>query len=300
MDIQMPEMDGFEATRTIREKLQNVTLPIIAMTAHVMESDRQNFFRAGMNDYIPKPIDPEQCIATVARWIAPRAGTSPAAKTNEGHRPAITHDLPHSLPGVNMKSALKRMSGNKHLLIKLLLVFADNYTEAAGNIRKALADGNNNLAQRLIHNLKGISGNLSADSLFIASKNLEAALKKGSKGRGIDTNLAKLEKALETVIKAIKSLPPENAAQEEPAGLQGGTLPAPEKIAPILLEIHHLLNKNSLAARKKFITLKNQFNGKGQGALIMEHLEDALNRMDFKSARKHLVSVAKLLEIELQ
>ena len=60
MDIQMPGMDGFEATRTIREKLQNTDLPIIAMTAHVMESDRQNCFQAGMNDYIPKPIDPDQ------------------------------------------------------------------------------------------------------------------------------------------------------------------------------------------------------------------------------------------------
>ena len=80
MDIQMPEMDGFEATRNIREKLQNTDLPIIAMTAHVMESDRQNCFQAGMNDYVPKPIDPDQLIATVTRWIKPRGRKLPAAE----------------------------------------------------------------------------------------------------------------------------------------------------------------------------------------------------------------------------
>jgi CheY-like chemotaxis protein/HPt (histidine-containing phosphotransfer) domain-containing protein len=300
MDIQMPGMDGFEATRTIREKLENVTLPIIAMTAHVMESDRQHCFQAGMNDYIPKPIDPEECIAVISRWIKSRAEIPLSAENSGKSRSRTAYELPDTLPGINIKTALKRMSENKDLLVKLLLVFADNYAEAAGNIRKALADGNNDLAQRLTHSLKGISGNLSADSVFTTSKNLEAALKKGGKGKSINTNLTKLEKALETVIGAIKSLPPENGAQEELADLQEETFPDREKITPILLEIYHLLNKNSLTARKKFIVLKKQFNGGEPGTPLMEHLEDALNRMDFKSARKHIVSLAELLGIEMQ
>jgi two-component system, sensor histidine kinase and response regulator len=298
MDIQMPEMDGFEATRTIREKLQNTDIPIIAMTAHVMESDRQHCVQAGMNDYIPKPIDPEECVAVISRWIKSRAEIPFSAENSKKFRTA--YELPDTLPGINIKTALKRMSENKDLLVKLLLVFADNYAEAAGNIRKALADGNNDLAQRLTHSLKGISGNLSADSVFTTSKNLEAALKKGGKRKSINTNLTKLEKALESVIGAIKSLPPENGAQEELADLQEETFPDREKITPILLEIYHLLNKNSLTARKKFIVLKKKFNGGEPGTPLIENLEDALNRMDFKSARKHIVSLAELLGIEMQ
>jgi CheY-like chemotaxis protein len=121
MDIQMPVMDGFEATRNIREGLQNGILPIIAMTAHVMESDRQSCFQAGMNDYVPKPIDPDQLIATITYWTKTRVGTPPVAQKSEKPRPTITYELPDSLRGVNIETALKRMSGNKQLLIKLLL-----------------------------------------------------------------------------------------------------------------------------------------------------------------------------------
>jgi PAS domain S-box-containing protein len=300
MDIQMPAMDGFEATQNIRKNLQNATLPIIAMTAHAMESDRQRCFQAGMNDYVPKPIDPDQLIAAVTRCIKPHAGTPSVAINGAKPRLTITKEFPDSLPGINIETALKRMSGNKQLLTKLLLVFADNYAGAAREIRKALDDGNFDLAQRLAHGLKGISGNLSADDIFTASQDLEAAIKKGGKKGHADICLAKLEKALKKVIKAVKTLPTKNDAQKEPADLQGRTPPDPEKIAPILREVHHLLNKNSLTARKKFTALKRQFNGGESGAVFLEQLEDALNRMDFKSARKHVLSIAALLGIDLQ
>jgi hypothetical protein len=109
----------------------------------------------------------------------------------------------------------------------------------------------------------------------------------------------KLEKALKKVIKAVKKLSIKDNKEKEPAVLQQETLPDPAKIGPILVEVYHLLNKNSLTARKQFMALKAQFNNGGPGALLLEELEDALNRMDFKSARKHILSVAALLGIEL-
>jgi two-component system sensor histidine kinase/response regulator len=299
MDIQMPGMDGFEATRNIREKLQNVVLPIIAMTAHVMEPDRQNCFQAGMNDYVPKPIDQEQLITTVARWIKPRGGKFPVAKKREQPRTTLARELPNSLPGINIKTALKRMSGNKQLLVKLLLVFANDYAGAAENIRKALTDENIDLARRLTHSLKGISGNLSADEVFAASQDLEEAIKKGGKGHA-DLCLVKLEKALKKVINAVNKLSLKQNTQKGPVVLQRETLPDPERIGPVLLEIHHLLNKNSLTARKTFMALKEQFNSGESGTFLLDDLEDALNRMDFKSARKHILSVAAALGIELR
>jgi HPt (histidine-containing phosphotransfer) domain-containing protein len=163
-----------------------------------------------------------------------------------------------------------------------------------------LIDEDIDLAQRLTHGLKGISGNLSANEIFIASRDLEIVIKKDGKGERVDICLTKLEKALKKVTKAVKTLPAKNNAQKEPTDFQEKALPDPEKIAPILIEVHHLLNKNSLTARKKFMALKRQFNEGEPGTLLLEQLEDALNRMDFESARKHISSMATMLKIELQ
>jgi two-component system, sensor histidine kinase and response regulator len=299
MDIQMPGMDGFEATRSIREKLQNMALPIIAMTAHVMESDKQNCYQAGMNDYITKPIDPDQLITTLAHWIKPRGGKLPVTTKNEKPRTMTAKKLPKSLPGINIKTALKRMSGNKQLLVKLLLVFADDYAEVVENISKALATENIDLARRLTHSLKGISGNLSADEVFAASQDLEDAIKKGGKSH-TDTCLVTLEKALQKVIKAVNKLSIKDNTQKGPTVLQQEALPDPEKIGPVLLEVHDLVNRNSLTARTKFMALKELFNSRESEPLPLKELEDSLSRMDFKSARKHISSLGALLGIELQ
>jgi CheY-like chemotaxis protein len=73
MDVQMPEMDGFEATKRIRDRtssVKNPEIPIIAMTAHAMKGDMERCRQAGMNDYLAKPIDPQELIEKIARWIA--------------------------------------------------------------------------------------------------------------------------------------------------------------------------------------------------------------------------------------
>jgi PAS domain S-box-containing protein len=301
MDIQMPEMDGFEATRNIRERLHNSTLPIIAMTAHVMEADRQNCFQAGMNDYVPKPIDPDQLVATVKHWIKLPPETGPSVERTDKSTSTTVKPLPDALPGVNIETALKRVSGNRQLLAKLLVTFSDNYADTAGNIRKAIDDGNIDLARRLTHSLKGISGNLSANEVFAASQILERAIKKGNKaGQGrIDTCISKLEMALTKVTEAIRNLPPGDNEEENVTRLGEDILPDPEKIKPVLIEIYHLLNKNSLDARKRFLVLKEMFNAGISATQILEKLEDALSRMDFKSARKDISDVAAKIGIEL-
>jgi two-component system, sensor histidine kinase and response regulator len=208
-------------------------------------------------------------------------------------------DLPHKLPGINIETALKRLAGNKQLLTKLLLNFTDNYAGIAEDIRKALMDGDIDLAQRLTHNLKGISGNLSADEVFTASQDLERSIKKDGKEGQTGACLAKLEKALKKVMKAAKTIPLEDNVREKAIAPQEETLPDLEKIGPILKEMYHLLDKNSLTARKTFVVLKEQFNGGESAKLFLEQLEDALNRMDFKSARKYVMSVASMLGINL-
>ncbi len=300
MDIQMPEIDGYEAARTIRDKLGNHDLPIIAMTAHVMESDRQNCFRAGMNDYVSKPIDSEQLITTVRRWVKARAHTPSTIKKTRESKHTVTGQLPESIPGIDIATALKRMSGNDRLLNRLLLVFAENYADAAANIRNALAAGDVHTARRLTHTLKGISGNLSANDIFTATRDLESAIKKNAAGEEIEEGLTKLENALIKVTSAIKSLKTVGDVQEKPVVRKDKPSLNVQKITPLLLEMHQLLNRNSLMARKVFATLKEEFGGGESDVVLLEQLEDALNKMDFRNAGKYVESMAAMFGIALR
>ena len=122
MDLQMPEMDGFTATRLLRAEPELQALPIIAMTAHALVEERQRCLEAGMNDHVSKPIDPDALFATLKRWAKPRQVTPARAQA----RPAGSVDdviLPE-IDGVDVANGLKRVAGNKRLYRDLLLQFA--------------------------------------------------------------------------------------------------------------------------------------------------------------------------------
>ena len=131
MDVQMPVMDGHEATRVIREDLGLKTLPIIAMTAHAMASERRRCLASGMNDHLPKPVDPARLIALLGRWIGGHGqppSRPPAAPVQ--HSEPLVPDI----PGIDTREALLRMSRSRDLLVKLLLSFADRYVDAASRL----------------------------------------------------------------------------------------------------------------------------------------------------------------------
>ncbi|HVN95109.1 MAG TPA: PAS domain S-box protein [Syntrophorhabdaceae bacterium] len=298
MDIQMPHVDGFEVTRNIREVLSSRAVPIIAMTAHVMDSDRQKCFDAGMNDYVPKPIEPNELADILIHWVKPRKGLAAqlAPKANRSRAAAVSAPimgLPENLPGINMETALRRVSQDRELLLKLLDTFAKNYSGTAQEIRKTLADGDIELAQRLVHSLKGVSGNLSADRVCAAARDLESAIKAGADAR-IPDSLEELERELSTVIEGLKDLSMGQVRQEAEESVRVRS----ENIAPVLREMDGLLSRNSLSARKGLAMLRQQL----KGALfrpIMDKLEEDLNRMDFRDAAERLAAIAQMLHIRL-
>ncbi len=232
MDIQMPVLDGYQATRKIREweaevrkedsdlSPQHSALPIIAMTAHAMAGDEQKSFKSGMNDHVTKPIDPDQLFSTLQKWIKPKEerGIAPEGPAVNDASPENDQmvleevELPESLPGFDLVAGLKRLAGNKRLYRKLLVDFGSNYTETAGEIQAALNSKNFEQAHGLIHNIKGMAGNLEATDLQAAAAEMEKLVKGDQKEtpskKQLDHQFMELEQAINQTLEAVQLLGP--------------------------------------------------------------------------------------------
>jgi CheY-like chemotaxis protein len=236
MDIQMPVMDGYQATRKIREWETEVrsqksevrkegsalspkssALPIIAMTAHAMAGDEDKSLQAGMNGHVTKPIDPDQLFATLQKWIKPCEKRATAPKPVVSVQPSeedkvvsIEAELPESLAGFDLSDGLRRLQGNKRLYRKLLLSFATDYCEAVNEIREALDADDFERSHSLVHNLKGLAGNLSATDLQAAAVNLEKLVKgvekKAPSSKQLNLRLSELETVLNQALESAQSL----------------------------------------------------------------------------------------------
>jgi PAS domain S-box-containing protein len=252
MDIQMPVMDGYEATRRIRkwegvkEKSEvgmwksedggqrtddrsqkkegqqpavhrepnAVSLPIIAMTAHAMAGDEDKSLQAGMNGHVTKPIDPDQLFATLQKWIKPseKRALSLQPEVSAVGPEAVQDEeqLPEYLPGFDLAAGLERLRGNSRLYRKLLLDFGASYQGAAAEIRKALDTDNLESAHSLVHNLKGLAGNIEATQLLSAAIDMEKLVKSpqknGRSNKGLNQKFTNLETTLNRALEAVQTL----------------------------------------------------------------------------------------------
>jgi CheY-like chemotaxis protein len=218
MDVQMPVMDGYTATQKIRNlesEIRNV--PIIAMTAHAMAGDEDKSLQVGMNGHVTKPIDPDQLFSALQKWIKPgekRAQVQqtevPAEQTESDITVLAEDELPESLSGFDLTDGLKRLQGNKKLYRKLLLSFATDYNAVANEIRQALDAEDFDQTHSLVHNLKGLAGNLAATDLHAAAVNLEKLVKgveeKAPPVKELNLRFSELENVLNKTLKSAQSL----------------------------------------------------------------------------------------------
>jgi len=172
MDCQMPEMDGYEATRALRADPAHADLPIIAMTADVMAGDRERAIDAGMNDHVTKPINVRRLFQTLARWIKPIAPTPRPAPPSH---PKSSADLPE-IKDLDTRQGLERCQDNLELYHRTLRRFRQHFRDFDDDLAAAQQDSDPQAAPRLAHTLKGLAATIGADAVAHAAADLERNL----------------------------------------------------------------------------------------------------------------------------
>jgi two-component system, sensor histidine kinase and response regulator len=225
MDLQMPEMDGYQATAKLRSDARFAALPIIAMTAHATLEERQRCLASGMNDHISKPIDPSALFETVARYYRPAPGTSAsvpaigktsdpvvkAAGTPTVESPADNMEIP-AVEGLNSAEGLLRVAGNRKLYLKLLRQFCVQQSDAPGQIAELLKADDWPAAERTAHTVKGVAGNLGVKTVQLAAGQLEKAIHDGADAAVLEPLHKQFATALTPFVARLRA-----ALGEEPA-----------------------------------------------------------------------------------
>ncbi|MCU0610402.1 MAG: response regulator, partial [Candidatus Eisenbacteria bacterium] len=198
MDCQMPEMDGYEASRLIRDPSSRVRrhdIPIIAMTAYAMESDRQRCLQAGMDDYLAKPVTPGALRAVVERWAARAERGAPAGVPPPPNNPALVFDK---------AGLMERTMDDATLARELAAMFLDDAPRRISSLRDALNRSDLGAAARIAHTLRGAAGSVGAASIVATATRIEHACTAGD-GRRAGSLVAAAEAQLGEVITAMRS-----------------------------------------------------------------------------------------------
>jgi PAS domain S-box-containing protein len=268
MDVQMPVMDGYEATRRIRRQERFRELPVLAMTANAMLEDQKAAEDAGMNGHVAKPVDPRELFSALLRWVAPgerelpqKQPEEPSAKTSSPT--GSGRELPDSLPGIDLAAGLKRIGGNRKLFRKLLVGFRQDHGEDIAAIREVLARGETEVAQRLAHTIKGVAATIGAGGLNARALELEAALKAGATD-SYEGLIAGLDEVMTPVIQGLAALT--DASNERV--LEGPDVdPAPGRAGALMDELASLIEGMDPDAEEKAGELQRHLEGTVAGGL---------------------------------
>ena len=294
MDVQMPVMDGYKATRMIRSDPKFKDLPIIAMTASAMVGDRKKALAAGMNDHLTKPIDRSQLLTSLVSWIAENASDRRAFVPSGRGRRTKTAPLP-PLPGIDVKAGLAVVDGNRALYCKLLKSFLSDHSSAVGEIRVALDRDHQEIAERLAHTLRGVAGNIGAVELHKVAGELEVAIRKGDAST-TESTLTSAESALQVVNSALRGMFADDDLDTCASGDYEAVTDVGEA-AKHLSEMRRLLEESDSGALQTLEALKRCV-WIPKARIDLEGLEKCIARYDFEEALEHLNRSRVLTDLE--
>lgn len=290
MDLQMPEMDGLEAAARIREA--GCRIPIIAMTARTMAEEQLECMEAGMNDHVAKPVNPEALYQAIGRWLNVPQERSPLTATEKPHADKDVEEegtpgrLLYAIQGIDYGEGLLRVGGNSHLYDQLLRSFAENQKEAVLQMRDAVGRGEPAAVHMLIHNLKGVSGNLGILEIHQMCGEIEKQLA-AQPGGGLEPRLEALEHLVRRIAEDILAAFGHGPAEEALCDVEPDSGPRHAAVLLQLLrdsdsEAVFYYNNEAKAALKQIMPPEDQ-----------QRLERLLGQYEFEEA-------ASLLEMTAQ
>ncbi len=272
MDVQMPVMDGLEATRAIRRRPEWKTLPVLAMTASVLPEDRECCLAAGMNDFVAKPIDMETLYAVLRRWM-------PWGDLPEPPTVAASSSLPTwaDAAWLDWRNGFARAGGDWEAYGRLLARFRDSQADCARRVRRALEAGDREEARALVHSLKGVSGNLGITAVFAACQAMGRHLAdKADSETDIGDALAQLETSLDDAIARVSMDIDTEGGTTERSELE------PADMEEALAILRQQLEDGDTAALDSLERLRRQ--ARGPDLTILAEVAQHLARYDFAAA----------------
>ncbi|MCP5416690.1 MAG: transporter substrate-binding domain-containing protein [Chromatiaceae bacterium] len=298
MDIQMPDLDGYEATARIRQMPGMQSLPILAMTANAMVGDAERSLEAGMNGHIPKPVDPVLLHATLSAWLEhdPSNNTRSlaidrqhqAAEVAARDSPAVGAAYPVDSV-IDFANGLLRIGGNHRLYRRLLGDFSGRYGDATERLEQHCRTGAQREVELLLHTLKGVAGSIGATTVQQAAAVLETYAQRNDL-EAVAIRLPRLRLALDQALGAVQeyvSNVTEEARPEDGPGQPSGEARTEE----VLSRLAALLDDGDADALSLIDPLNAATFG-DQGNLLADRLVAQLNDYDFETARQTLRQLA--------
>jgi polar amino acid transport system substrate-binding protein len=279
MDVQMPVMDGYQATRAIRRDGRFKDLAIVAMTAHALAGDREKCFQAGMNDYLSKPIIPERLYAVMSGWMS--SSKDERGFERQAPKRRIEKEVPSfKLPHIDVVQGMERLAGNMELYKELLVEFRDRNADIMADLKKMVGISDMQGARNRLHGFKGVCGNLGAEGLTAMLQALETAMATAH-GKDIDALMEQVDERLKETFAAIDTL-----ARQQPVGYPTTAAKTIDK-AELIEAIDHLadlLVHGRLDATDAMARLKEKIPPEYQPEEF-KAMADAIQRLNFDDAR---------------
>ena len=295
MDVQMPEMDGLEATRRIRQNPRRADLPIIAMTANALRGDREKCLDAGMNDYLSKPIHRLELMRCLNRWLT--AGQTPSIPQQSAAEQDPQAGL--DLPGIDVAEALDRLGISPGAYQRVLKAFPGGQQQTVADLGQALQTGDLARVKLLAHSLAGAGGNIGAGRLRRAARKLEQTAEQGASAQ-FGQLFAQLTEAFNEVTGSIDTLKArEGDLPAEPGEVRPSADNA-DRILPLLDRLEKSLAAMDPVSAEDQTALLALWDASGDLAVLRDELLARVNDLEFEQALVALQNLKEELHKEIR